>query len=244
MTTDKDAVIPFYRDLFGWSYQSVDMGPELGSYQIIYSGEHQIGGFVDLKSSAGFSSHWMGYVSVADVDDAEIAAIQAGGSQRVEPIDLPGVGRFAVVADPSGAAISLLRRIKEPDQAPPKRGDGVVCWDELLVHDPDRCKSFYQRVFGWSHQDQDIGGLLTYTLFNADDEEIAGMVEIPPGQPQRPVWLPYIQCADVDDRMSQIGDSGGTVWQLPHDIPDVGRYGIAVDPSGALFGLFEDKKRS
>lgn len=243
MTTDKDSVIPFYRELFGWTYQSVDMGSDLGSYQIIHAGDQQIGGLVDLDPGAGLTSHWIGYVSVEDVDDAEVASIKAGGTQRVEAIDIPSVGRFAVIADPDGATISPFRRSRPVDLDLPDPNDGQFCWDELRARDRERCKNFYSRVFGWSHKEEDMGEVGIYTLFSVGGKEVAGLLKIPDGQPQRPVWLPYVQCSDIDDRLSEVGRLGGKTWVLPTDLQEVGRVTIARDPGGALFGLLQPASR-
>ncbi len=53
--------------------------------------------------AAGTPPGWMGYVQVAEVDASAAQAGALGGSVSMAPHDLPGVGRFAVIADPQGA---------------------------------------------------------------------------------------------------------------------------------------------
>ncbi len=53
-------------------------------------------------------SYWMPYFEVADVDKAFKKATDLGASEMVAPQDFPG-GRFAIVSDPQGASIGLLK---------------------------------------------------------------------------------------------------------------------------------------
>ena len=50
---------------------------------------------------------WTGYVAVADVDASVAQAVTLGGQVCMPPMDIPGVGGFAVVADPQGAVVAL-----------------------------------------------------------------------------------------------------------------------------------------
>jgi len=52
--------------------------------------------------------HWMIYFGVADCDASCEQVRSLGGSVSVPPTDVPGVGRFAVVADPTGAFFSVI----------------------------------------------------------------------------------------------------------------------------------------
>ena len=54
-------------------------------------------------------SHWMVYFGVDDVDATARLAQSLGGRQYVPPTDIPGVGRFAVLSDPQGAAFAVVR---------------------------------------------------------------------------------------------------------------------------------------
>jgi predicted enzyme related to lactoylglutathione lyase len=239
MTTDRDRVIPYYRDLFGWNSQTVDMGSDLGTYQIIHAGDRQIGGFVDLDPTAGVPSHWIGYVSVDDVDGAATAAEGAGGTLRMGATDIPSVGRFAMIADLEGALVCPFRSIEGRGADAPAPADGQFCWDGLLARDPQGAGLFYAEVFGWSPRlEATVVGPCS-GVFLAHDQEIAGIISIPEGSPQRSVWLPFVGCSDLDDRTGDVARLGGEVWQLPTALPAGGRTAITADPSGALIGLLE-----
>jgi predicted enzyme related to lactoylglutathione lyase len=51
-------------------------------------------------------------------------------------------------------------------------------------------------------------------------------------------WLPYIGVEDVDATFAKVEALGGTVWVKPTDIPNVGRFAVVSDPTGAMFALY------
>jgi predicted enzyme related to lactoylglutathione lyase len=57
----------------------------------------------------GVPPHWMIYITVADCTERAARAGQLGGQICVPPTDIPNVGRFAVIADPQGAAFALIQ---------------------------------------------------------------------------------------------------------------------------------------
>ena len=60
-----------------------------------------------MPKQAGVPDHWLKYVAVEDTDAAWNKAGQLGATQLAPPMDVPGMGRFAVLADPSGATFAL-----------------------------------------------------------------------------------------------------------------------------------------
>jgi hypothetical protein len=61
---------------------------------------------------------WGVYFSVADADKAAEMVTALGGQVLNPPMDIPGIGRFAVVADPQGAIFSVMKFL--PPQQPQK----------------------------------------------------------------------------------------------------------------------------
>lgn len=113
MTRDVDAAKPFYQAVFGWEYDSMDMGPS-GTYHVVRGGEDGLAGMMAMPPGVPdmVPNHWAVYFTVADLD-ATIAAInEAGGSIVMEPIDIPNIGRSAVAHDPAGGNFNIL----EPTQ--------------------------------------------------------------------------------------------------------------------------------
>jgi uncharacterized protein len=70
-----------------------------------------VGGLMPIPEdarAAGARPRWMGYIAVDDVDVYAARVNAVGGSVHRAPRDIPGVGRFAVVADPHGAGFMLF----------------------------------------------------------------------------------------------------------------------------------------
>lgn len=106
-TTDDGAAKQFYTELFGWEYKAGDVAGV--SYSEIMVGGRPVGGVYQMGAEqGGMPSHWMPYVAVRDVDAAAARVESLGGKVCVPPTDIPNVGRFCVVNDPTGASISLL----------------------------------------------------------------------------------------------------------------------------------------
>src|SRR3954452_17649915 len=110
MTTDAAAAGRFYKSVIGWNAQ--DAGYSDFRYTLLSVGDTQMAGLMTLPqeaSDAGAKPGWMGYVAVDDVDDYAARFAAAGGTVHHAPADIPGVGRFSVVADPQGAVIQLFK---------------------------------------------------------------------------------------------------------------------------------------
>jgi hypothetical protein len=108
MTGDPAAAAAFYGPLFGWRIETVDMGG--GPYHLLKVGETAIGGIMKTPAEAGpMPPAWGCYVTVEQVD-ATVARVTALGGKVVVPaMDIPGVGRMAVIADPQGATLSVMQ---------------------------------------------------------------------------------------------------------------------------------------
>jgi uncharacterized protein len=106
-TPDVDAATRFYGDLFGWTFESFDIGG--GDYRMVRNRERGNGGIRQLgpaEEQAGIPPHWMPYIAHADLDRGVAEAERLGGRKLADPVDI-GVGRVAVVADPQGGAFLL-----------------------------------------------------------------------------------------------------------------------------------------
>jgi predicted enzyme related to lactoylglutathione lyase len=107
-TTDVDAAQRFYEAVFGWT--TTDMGPEYGGYRIFGAegAERGVGGVMALPD-ASIPPLWQPYVAVDDPDRIVAQAKELGASVVVEPMDVPNVGRLAVLRDPQGAGFGIIR---------------------------------------------------------------------------------------------------------------------------------------
>ena len=104
---DVDAATRFYAELFGWRVQRKG-----GDYAQFFSGEAPLGGFFDLTKQPQLShvpACWVLYFATDDVDASAQRVKTLGGQIHMPAMDMEGVGRMAVVADPQGAAFVLFR---------------------------------------------------------------------------------------------------------------------------------------
>jgi len=107
LTSDVAGARRFYGSLLGWTFEDMDSGST--PYTIIRAGEHNVGGLMAIPPAAkGMAPAWGAYVTVDDVDKLTARVAGLGGKVLAQPRDIPGVGRFAVIQDPQGAAISLI----------------------------------------------------------------------------------------------------------------------------------------
>jgi predicted enzyme related to lactoylglutathione lyase len=108
LTTHPEEAAGFYASLFGYTVESVDPGP-LGAYRILRRGQRRTAGIMPLSRDAQAGAHWLTYLRVKDVGRAVRNAKEIGATVRVPPRDIPGIGRFGVLADPTGAAFGVFR---------------------------------------------------------------------------------------------------------------------------------------
>ena len=107
-TSDPVAAQRFYTQLIGWTTKEGTAGDQ--PYTERVNGETHIGGVMQLADEAkkaGAPPHWLAYVAVPSVDETLRQAEGLGAKKRVGPMDIPTVGRFAVIQDPQGAAFAL-----------------------------------------------------------------------------------------------------------------------------------------
>jgi uncharacterized protein len=106
-TSDTAKAEPFYAALFGWTPKTGTGGGM--TYTEWNLGGVPIGGMMTKPVEAASPSHWLAYVAVADCDATAALAASLGATMYVPPTDIPGTGRFAVLADPQGAAFAIYR---------------------------------------------------------------------------------------------------------------------------------------
>jgi predicted enzyme related to lactoylglutathione lyase len=106
MTEDAKAAKAFYTKLFGWNTEDMTM-PGM-TYTVIKAGGSEIGGIMTIPQARNMPPAWGVYVTVTDVDATAKSAEQLGAKLLVPPTDIPDVGRFCVIQDPQGAAISAI----------------------------------------------------------------------------------------------------------------------------------------
>lgn len=230
-TPDVDASEAFYRELLGWETEVWKAGEM--DYRMISVGGTPHGGFAKLDPATGVPPHWLGHVHVEDVDVAAARAEANGGTVLAGPFDVPEVGRFIVVGDPKGAALSLYTPAGESPEP-----EGVFVWDELMTTDVEGATAFYGEVIGWSARAWDGDDPGAYTLFGDGETDRAGLMRTPEGAGVEAAWMTYLGTPDVDGAVAVAERLGATVLTAPFDVMGVGRIAVVADPVGAVVGLF------
>lgn len=117
---------------------------------------------------------------------------------------------------------------------------GTPCWYELSTNELDAAGDFYTSVLGWSVADAGMDGF-TYHLASAGDGGLVAGLMSNAGQPDArpPNWVVYFTCTDCDATAESIRAAGGGVLAEPADIPGTGRFAVATDPQGAVFGILQ-----
>jgi len=106
-TNDAAKALAFYEKVLGFSHRAMDMGGGTTYHIVSRAGVDRGGAIGDLP--AGVKPYWLPYVSVDDVDATVARAKKAGATIRFGPDDIPGVGRFGTLEDPTGAAFAVIK---------------------------------------------------------------------------------------------------------------------------------------
>lgn len=244
MTTDTKAAETFYDDVVGWT--SADSGMPDADYTLFKTNGLRVAGLMTLPQSArdmNVPPAWLGYIGVDDVDASAEKLVRLGGTVHRQPDDIPGVGRFAVVADPHGAVFALFST-RDGEMPDIKQMDpGSIGWHELMAGDIAVELPFYQEMFGWQKDDGlDMGDMGIYQLFSHDGAQIGGMMNKLAAIPAPPYWGFYFNVDALDAAIDRSNAKGGKVVNGPMEVPGGAWVVNCVDPQGAHFNLVAMKR--
>ena len=251
MTPDPEGAKAFYDAVVGWNIAAEPMGGDMDYRMIQRSDGGSAGGVLkltDAMTQGGARPVWLGYINVADVD-AEVAQVESdGGSVMMPASDIPGVGRIAMVTDPQGAPIYIMKPTP-PEGAESKASDVFsvdqpqhVRWNELSTSDQDGAIAFYRKHFGWDQEGaMPMGEMGDYKFIQKDGVMIGAIMTKPPQLPVS-MWAYYIGVDDIDRAAKAVTDGGGQIYHGPMEIPG-GEFSLmGADPQGAMFGLVGPRK--
>jgi predicted enzyme related to lactoylglutathione lyase len=105
---DQEAAGKFYGALFGWTGF---VGEEPMKYWHWRNEGKDIGGMMALEmlGKPGVPPHWLAYIAASDVEGSTAKVKELGGNVLMDTMDIPKVGKFSVVQDPTGAVFALFR---------------------------------------------------------------------------------------------------------------------------------------
>jgi predicted enzyme related to lactoylglutathione lyase len=243
-TTDQSAAKKFYSNLFGWSAEDNSMGPDMTYTMLRLGGKDVAGAYQLMKDQldAHVPPHWMLYIKVDSVDASAAKAVKLGAQQIVPPSDIPNVGRFALLQDPTGAHVSIFQPAQH--RGVMAFGEvGSLCWADLNTNDAEKAAKFYGDCFGWTF---DIGKDGYRHIINGTNKEdmvggIPPKLHAPPGTPSH--WMPYIHVADCKASAAKAAQLGASTLMPADLIPEVGTIAVLADPQGAAFALYQPLAR-
>ncbi|MEU9760444.1 VOC family protein [Streptomyces sp. NPDC047987] len=231
-TSDVPAAQSFYAAVLGWRPET-DPRPEAGGCTTAYLGDARVAALSPTHLPEQPTA-WTVSFATRDTDAAVEKVKGAGGSLLVGPLDVPDEGRFAVVADPSGAVFSLwqprafagFERLNAP---------GALGWVELVTHEAEPALAFYPEVFGWTVN----GASEKYPQWSLAGDDFGGLVVMDDAFAayRSANWLPYFGVTDVDAAAATAQGAGGELLMPPTSVRQAPRMAVVRDPQGAAFGI-------
>jgi uncharacterized protein len=107
-TNDTQKAGQFYSNLFGWTRENFPDSPI--EYTMFKNGDRGNGGMYGITPDMGpIPPHWLVYFAVDDCDAKVQRATELGANVMKPADDIPGVGRFAILTDPQGAAFAVIK---------------------------------------------------------------------------------------------------------------------------------------
>lgn len=241
MTRDPDAAKAFYDEVVGWNIRDAKPGDDMG-YREIAAGDTFVGGVFPLTEEMcehGARPVWLGYIAVDNVDATVAQLEQLGGSVLMPVKDIPGVGRFAMVADPQGIPFYVMRGAVEShtSDAFKPMATGHCIWNELATADQDGALGFYGELFGWtSTESMSMGPMGEYKFIDHNGVRL-GAITPHISEGGSPIWTYYFRVADIDVAKQKAEARGGKIHHGPQEVPGGDHIIIGVDPEGAMFAL-------
>ena len=252
---DPEAVIPFYRGLFGWEFENAMPEGAEGRYLIgrIRGGEAAAVG--SIPEGAPTVPRWNTYICVASADETATKAREAGGAVAVEPFDVLDAGRMAVLTDPEGAEFCIWQA-KARMGARIVNEHGSLNFNGLATRDREAAEAFYGAVFGWRTLELPAAVMWTLPGYGEHLEEnspglrdqmaqmgapegfidvVASLDPIADDDRVTPAhWSVTFGVDDADAAATRARELGGKVVSGPVDAPWT-RMAVIEDPQGATF---------
>jgi predicted enzyme related to lactoylglutathione lyase len=244
MTTDADGAKTFYDAVVGWNFG--EGAEEYQGYRMINTSDGGFaGGVMPLNAEMlqhGARPTWLGYLNVADVDQKVAAIEAAGGKALMGPMDIPNVGRIAMVADPQGAPFYVMKPIppegreNEPSTVFSPTDEGRCAWNELSTSDPAAARRFYGEQFGWSTDNfMPMGEHGEYRFIDHQGLSLGAIAGAMGGQ--QPHWRFYFRVPSVSAAKEVVEAKGGKIVMGPMEVPGGDHIVIGIDPQDAEFAL-------
>jgi predicted enzyme related to lactoylglutathione lyase len=232
LSTDPEKAAHFYQNLFDWDLHELE--GSAGEKSVIFS--HVAGEFADLvflPPPQKRRSHWILHLTVGDLEQTLNLVERCGGKTLQPAFDIPDYGRAALVADPTGATFMPCVPTN-PAAAKCLMGStpGSVCWAELTADDVRGAMAFYGKVAGWEFHPS--AGDSESLDFFADGTALGSIRKVSPVSGLSPQWMLFFSTTDLENTLRTTELLGGKHQTGALKIPELGRFALIEDPTGAL----------
>jgi uncharacterized protein len=236
-TSDAAASKTFYSSLMNWTAKDVPTPGQGGAYTMLSSGGEDFGGIGSLSNPAEKPS-WMPYILVNNVEQTVRDAEKLGATVLRQPMEIPTVGRFAVVQDPAGGIFSPMSFVQPPKPPGQVNLFGPVAWMDLVTDNPQRALDFYGQLFGWKGVTGEDPVFGKYYEFEHDGHLLGGVLPRPPMMTTN-TFVPYFLVPDVDVFHETAISKGSRVVIPPSDLAGIGRFSWVLDPQDVMITLWK-----
>jgi len=110
-TRDAAKASTFYSALFGWRPEPWKGGPIPYTMFNLAGEDRPAGGMLAMPKEMPGSPNWLPYFQVENADKSAEHARETGGKICNPPMDIPSIGRMAMLADPQGAAFAIIKLV-------------------------------------------------------------------------------------------------------------------------------------
>jgi uncharacterized protein len=239
-TSDPASSKKFYANLFGWTIEDVPMPGGGEPYGMAKVGGKMVGGISTLSEEArkmGASPMWLSYVAVENAEASARKVAELGGKVVLGPMNV-GQGTMAIFVDPTGATCALWQQHESMGTFLYQQV-GALSWNELMTTNVDQAGKFYAGLFGWKLETVPMPSM-QYTLLKNGDKNAGGMMPMPKDAGKMPsAWAVYFEVADADATFAKAQSMGAKPIMPLMDVPNVGRFGMLLDPQGAAFAVIK-----
>ncbi len=233
MTPDTSGAHAFYAKVVGWKTQAFEHDP---SYQMFAAGSGPLGGSV---AQASGTPHWLHYVGTPDIEATVQAAKSRGASVTKEITSIPNGGKYAVLADPQGAAIAVYQssaRMPARSRRRSAANSPGTSWPPATG--AQRSTSTRQSSAGRRWPSTTWAPRWASTCSSAATAcSAAACSTSRPQMPGGPGWLGYVRVKDVNDAVKKAKGARGTLVNGPMEVPGGDWIAQFVDPYGAMFAV-------
>ncbi|MBN6053974.1 VOC family protein, partial [Nonomuraea sp. RK-328] len=238
---DVAASVAFYTGLLGWTATEISE-PEAGGYTTFHHdgklvaavAYHQIDTPYHRPygpdQQHGMPAIWTVYFTTDDAEALNERAPKAGGETIMTPMEVMGLGKMAVYADPAGAAFAVWEPMAMKG-AELLGQPGSVRWVELVTSDVEGSAAFYRDTLGLTTAPGDGS-----PVWQVAGKPVGGVRKLGETGAVRPYWAVTFGVDDCDAAARKAVELGGSVENAPADTP-LGRRADLLDPHGAGFSV-------